>query len=55
MHADSNIKKRYNNFVSTTSTMPYNFYNNKQKFKILLPSNCVPLNPKKFDKYIFKY
>ena len=48
------IKKKYNNFVSTTSTMPYNFYKNKQKFKILLPSNCAPLNPKKFDKYIFK-
>jgi len=36
--------------LSTTSTMPYQFYP-KKKFNIILPKNIIPLNPKLFDRF----
>ena len=39
--------------LSSTSTMPYQYYS-REKFNIIVPKNIIPLNPKLFDKLIFK-
>ena len=49
-------KKNYQNVIkllSSSSTMPYQYYS-KEKFAIIVPKNTMPLNPKIFDKLIFK-
>ena len=45
--------KNKKKLLSSTSTMPYQLYS-KEKFNIIVPRNIIPLNPKIFDKLIFK-
>ena len=45
--------KNKKKLLSSTSTMPYQLYS-KEKFNIVVPNNIIPLNPKFFDKFIFK-
>ena len=45
--------KNKKKLLSSTSTMPYQLYS-KEKFNIIVPKNIIPLNPKIFDKLIFK-
>ena len=48
-----NVIKNKKKLLSSTSTMPYQLYS-KEQFKIIVPNNIIPLNPKSFDKFIFK-
>ncbi len=45
--------KNKTKLLSSTSTMPYQLYS-REKFNIVVPNNIIPLNPKSFDKFIFK-
>jgi len=49
----TNINAQGKVLLSTTSTMPYQFYP-KKKFNIILPKNIIPLNPRLFDKFFLK-
>lgn len=40
--------------LSSTSTMSYKFYEEKRNFKIAIPYNQIPLNPKILDRLIIK-
>ena len=50
---EKNNFKNKKKLLSSTSTMPYQLYS-KEKFNIIVPKNIIPLNPKIFDKLIFK-
>jgi len=50
---DKSVFKNKKKLLSSTSTMPYQLYS-KEKFNIIVPKNIIPLNPKIFDKLIFK-
>ena len=50
---EKNVIKNKKKLLSSTSTMPYQLYSREQ-FKIIVPNNIIPLNPKSFDKFIFK-
>ena len=50
----NNIKKLSKTILSPTSTMSYRLYEERRNFKIAVPNNHIPLNPKILDSFVIK-